>query len=115
MELAQRDREHAFDMEIGRLHSRMTEISEDMNNRLAQRDMKIREEMQARYVQLEMVRDPCIRNDALSAHSCFLYYYILYIFVLLENIGRQTATRIHDQNLNTRYYTMHRVEGSQED
>jgi len=28
--------------------------------------------------------------------------YLYIIFVLLENICRQTATRIHDQNLNTR-------------
>jgi len=26
----------------------------------------------------------------------------MYISVLLENIGGQTATRIHDKNLNTR-------------
>ena len=30
----------------------------------------------------------------------------------IGNIGRQTATRIHDQNLNTRYCTMNIVDGS---
>ena len=56
IEMVHREREHAAETEKLKLHGKLTENMEEMNKRLLTKELKLKEEMQDKYQQLEKVR-----------------------------------------------------------
>ena len=56
MESLVRDKDHATETEKIRLQSRIAEIAEDVSKKIMSKEMKLREEAQQRYSEVERVR-----------------------------------------------------------
>ena len=55
LDVIQREREHAVETERIKLQSKIAEIAEEVSKKMLQKEMKLREESQARYAQVEQV------------------------------------------------------------
>ncbi len=55
LEVMQREKDHAAEMERSKLQSKLTEVAEDVTRKILQRDLKLREESQDKYGQLQEV------------------------------------------------------------
>lgn len=55
LETMQREREHAAEVERSKLQAKLTDVSEDVTRKIMARDMKLREETQDRFGQLQQV------------------------------------------------------------
>lgn len=55
MDMIHREREHAAETEKLKLHSKLTETMDEMNKRLLTKEIKLREEIQEKHLQLEKV------------------------------------------------------------
>lgn len=55
VDMVLREKEHAAAADKLQMTSKVTDTVEDMNKRLLAKEMKIREEIQAKYLQLEKV------------------------------------------------------------
>ncbi len=56
MEVMQREKEHNQETDKLKLNSKISDISEEVSKKLMQKEMKLREEMQNKYAELEKVR-----------------------------------------------------------
>lgn len=56
MDMIHREKEHSAENEKLKLAGRMTESVEEVNKRLLTKEIKLREELQGKYTQLERVR-----------------------------------------------------------
>lgn len=55
LETMQREREHAAEVERSKLQAKLTDVSEDVTRKIMARDMKLREETQDKFGQLQQV------------------------------------------------------------
>ena len=55
LELSQKERSHAVDAELGRLNQRIADMVEEASRRVAQCEMKLKEEIVAKFTHLEKV------------------------------------------------------------
>ena len=56
VELAQRDKDNAAELERSKVVAKLTEISDEVGSKMMQKEMKMRDEMQSRFAQLDKVR-----------------------------------------------------------
>ena len=56
MEVMQREKEHNQETDKLKMNSKIGDISEEVSKKLMQKEMKLREEMQSKYSELEKVR-----------------------------------------------------------
>jgi molybdopterin converting factor small subunit len=59
MDILLREKDHASQADKLSLTSKVADTVEDVNKKLLSKEIKIREEMQERYLQLERVREIC--------------------------------------------------------
>ncbi len=62
MEVMQREKEHNQETDKLKMNSKIGDISEEVSKKLMQKEMKLREEMQSKYSELEKVRFQYVRN-----------------------------------------------------
>lgn len=55
LDMIHREKEHSAETEKLKLQSRMTELVEEMNKRVLNKEIKLREEIQDKYMQMEKV------------------------------------------------------------
>ena len=69
LDVIQREREHAVETERIKLQSKIAEIAEEVSKKMLQKEMKLREESQARYAQVEQVsRSP--KDQSVMSTTC---------------------------------------------
>ena len=78
LDVMQREKEHAAETERLRLQSKIAEIAEEVSKKILQKEIKLREEHQSKYSQIEQV---C----AISNSKCHLMQIVWKFFQLFAN------------------------------
>lgn len=74
MELLQREKHHVSEADRLKLQGRLTELQEDINSKLSQKEAKLRDDTQKRITELEKVR--CLALS-LRGSCCFWFVQVL--------------------------------------
>ena len=66
-ETTQREKDHSSDIEKTKLQGKIQEIAEEVSKKILMKEIKLREELQARYAQLEAVSlKSCYQNSGIN-------------------------------------------------